>query len=86
MRVQRKTVFHEAHRFDRNHQQLVRISRVNVPTLEIKETNKADAFIACSLGKNDTHLRRLIHSVGKYPICTFCRLRFCHEIEFTQNL
>lgn len=66
MQVQRKTVFHEA----RNHQQLVRISKVNVPTLEIKETNKADAFIACSLEKNDTHLRSSIDSAGKYPLCT----------------
>lgn len=56
MQVQRKTVFHEANRFDRNHQQLVRISKVNVPTLEIKETNKADAFIACSLEKKMTHI------------------------------
>lgn len=47
---------HEANRFDRNHQQLVRISKVNVPTLEIKETNKADAFIACSLEKKMTHI------------------------------
>lgn len=70
MQVQRKTVFHEAHRFDRNHQQLVRISKVNVPTPEIKETNKADAFIACSLEKNDTHSRFSIDSVGKYPLCT----------------
>lgn len=70
MQVQRKTVFHEANRFDRNHQQLVCISKVNVPTLEIKETNKADAFIACSLGKNDTHLRSSIDSAGKYPLCT----------------